>query len=115
MVVKRGDAFFDNFFVRHVARRDREVGPLVDRMTLLDKTPDGRGGIPRLQQRTIGPAHHPPHDDVRIPPEPDRHRPVPDTVAGVLAHERPAPGRPHAPAPLPPPPTHPPPPPPQPL
>ena len=90
------DAFVDDFFVRHVARPDRQVGLLINRLAFPDQALDGRGRIGGLQQRTVGAALDPAHDDVGIGLEPDRNRLVADAVAGLLAHERAAAGRQHA-------------------
>ena len=89
------DTFIDDLFVRHVARPDRDVGVLIDRLALLDQAPDGGGGIGGLQQRAVGAPLHPLHDDIGIGLEPDRDRLVADTVAGLLAHEGAAAGRQH--------------------
>ena len=93
--MQRLDAFIDDLFVRHVARPDREIGALIDRLALLDQAPDGGGGIGGLQQRTVGAALHPAHDDIGIGLEPDRDRLVADAAAGLLAHEGAAAGREH--------------------
>src|SRR6266852_7696346 len=68
---------------------------LIDRFALLDQTPDGRGGIGGLQQRAVGTAPHPAHDDIGIRLEPDRDRFVANTITGLLAHEGAAAGREH--------------------
>ena len=90
------DAFVYDFFMRHVARPDRQIGSLIDRRAFLDQTLNGRGRIGGLQQRAIGPALHPLHDDIGIGLEPDRDRPGMDAMTGLLAHEGAAAGRDHA-------------------
>jgi hypothetical protein len=93
--VQRLDAFIDDFLVRHIARPDRQVGLLIDRLAFADQTPDGRFGIGGPQQRTIGTALHPAQDGIGIRLEPDRDGLVADAIAGLLAHEGPAAGSQH--------------------
>jgi hypothetical protein len=54
--VERLDAFLDDLFVRHVARPDRDIGVLIDRLALTKQAVDGGGGIGGLQQRPVGAA-----------------------------------------------------------
>ena len=90
------DTLVDDFFMRHLARPDREVSSLIKRLAFGDQTFNCRSRIRGLQQRAIGAALDPAHDGVDIRLEPDRDRPEADPVAGFLAQESTAAGRKHA-------------------
>jgi len=79
--------------VRHLARPDREVGGLVERLAFADQALDGRGRIRGLQQRPVRAAPDPAHDGVDIGLEPDRDGLAANAVAGFLAQESAAAGR----------------------
>src|SRR5947207_1273767 len=89
------DAFIDDFVVRHLARPDRNVCVLIDRLAFPDQPPDSGGGIGGLQQRAIGAALHPLHDGICVGLEPDRDRLARDTAAGLFTHESAAAGSQH--------------------
>ncbi len=73
-----------------------KISMLINRLAFTEQTPDGRFGVRRLQQRAVGAALDPAHDDLGIGLEPDRDRLVANPISGFLAHERAAAGRDYA-------------------
>ena len=86
-VVQGVQAFVDDPVMRNIARQDREIGALIDRLARFEQTANGRSRILGLQQRPVGAPPDALHDHLGIRLEPDRDGLVADPLAGLRAHE----------------------------
>ncbi|NRP76071.1 hypothetical protein ILFOPFJJ_06995 [Ensifer psoraleae] len=93
--VQRGHAFIRLILMRPVARGNREIGSLKDRLALSDQLCDGRLWVGGLQQPAASPALVAPHYHVRIRLEPDRDCLVMNQGTGLIMDERIRTGREH--------------------